>query len=113
MTAGALVFSDGSTVTVGSLSNSGGATTVTFPARSVTNVRFNISSVASTTHNVGLAEFEAWGKRAPQPPIARAGADQSVAANSVVTLDGSTSSDPEGAALTYSWVQTAGTAVVS
>ena len=36
VTAGALVFSDGSTVTVGSLSNSGGATTVTFPARSVT-----------------------------------------------------------------------------
>ena len=85
---------------------------MTFPARSVTNVRFNISSVASTTHNVGLAEFEAWGKGAPQPPIARAGADQSVGANSVVTLDGSTSSDPEGAALTYSWAQTAGTAVV-
>ena len=112
VTAGALVFSDGSTVTVGSLNNSGGATTVTFPARSVTNVRFNISSVASTTHNVGLAEFEAWGKGAPQLPIARAGADQSVGANSVVTLDASTSSDPEGAALTYSWAQTAGTAVV-
>jgi hypothetical protein len=110
--AGALVFSDGSSVPVGSLGNSGGATTVTFASRSVSNVRFNISSVSSTTHNIGLAEFEVWGVPVPQPPIARAGADQSVPANAAsVTLDGSASSDPEGAALTYQWAQVAGPSV--
>jgi len=110
--AGTLVFSDGSSVAVGALGNSGGATTVTFPSRTISNVRFNITAVSSTTHNVGLAEFEVWGAPVPQPPVARAGADQSVPANvASVTLDGSASSDPEGAALTYSWTQTAGTSV--
>ncbi len=38
-----------------------------------------------------------------QAPIARAGTAQSVTPGSTVTLNGSTSSDPEGAALTYAW----------
>ena len=109
--AGALVFSDGSSVPVGALNNAGGATTVSFPARTVSEVRFNISSVSTSTHNVGLAEFEVWGAKVEQAPVARAGADQSVGAGAVVTLDGSASSDPEGAVLTYQWAQTSGTAV--
>lgn len=43
----------------------------------------------------------------PLHPIANAGTDQIVSANSLVTLDGSGSSDPNaGNALTYSWQQT-------
>ena len=46
-----------------------------------------------------------------QPPVAHAGADFSVNELSLVTLDGSTSFDPDGDALTFAWTQTAGTPV--
>lgn len=44
-------------------------------------------------------------------PVADAGVDQNVAGGSNVTLDGSASSDPDGDAIAYSWVQTGGPAV--
>lgn len=44
-------------------------------------------------------------------PVANAGADQSVYGLSAVTLDGTGSTDGDGDPLTYSWVQTGGTAV--
>lgn len=45
-------------------------------------------------------------------PTANAGPDQSVDVNTIVVLNGVGSSSPDGSALTYSWVQTAGPAVV-
>jgi hypothetical protein len=46
-------------------------------------------------------------------PIANAGPDQNVTGNSLVTLDGSASNDPDGQALTYMWTQTGGANTVT
>jgi hypothetical protein len=55
---GTLSFSNGSSVSVGALSNGGGAVNVPFATRSVTWLRFTVTSVGANTYNVGLAELE-------------------------------------------------------
>lgn len=47
----------------------------------------------------------------PQPPVAEAGSNQNVSEGSIVTLDGSGSTDPDGSIVTYLWEQTGGTTV--
>lgn len=101
---GTLTFSDGSSASVGQLDNAGGATTITFPARSFTWVQFTVNSVSSTTYETGLAEFEVYGSVAA---VADAGPDQSVLSNTLVTLDGSKSSVPSGT-VSYQWTKTQG-----
>jgi uncharacterized repeat protein (TIGR01451 family) len=46
-----------------------------------------------------------------QPPVAEAGVSQLVATGAVVTLDGSSSWDPDGDALVYQWDQDSGPAL--
>ena len=48
---------------------------------------------------------------ANHPPIARAGSDQVVSEGTLVTLNGSASSDPDGDGLSFSWTQFSGPGV--
>jgi LmbE family N-acetylglucosaminyl deacetylase len=66
ITGATVTFADGTTVAVPVLDNSGGATTVTFPARVTTSLTLTVTSVSGTTTNVGLSELEAWGTTAAQ-----------------------------------------------
>ncbi|HQQ26947.1 MAG TPA: PKD domain-containing protein [Syntrophales bacterium] len=50
-------------------------------------------------------------QRTPMPPVADAGADQTVESGTTVTLDGSGSSDSDGTIFSYSWEQLSGTGV--
>ncbi|RYX81201.1 DUF5110 domain-containing protein [bacterium] len=56
ITGGVLTFSDGSTIEVGSLSNTEG-TEVRFPAKTINWVSFKVTSVKGGTINAGLSEF--------------------------------------------------------
>lgn len=60
VTAGTLTFSDGTSVAVPALDNTGAGTTISFPARSTTSLRFSVTGVSSTTSSVGLAELQAF-----------------------------------------------------
>jgi LmbE family N-acetylglucosaminyl deacetylase len=110
ITGGNVVFSDGSSFTIGTLNNNGSANVFTFAAKTIISVQLNITSVSSTTQNIGLAEFKVFGITTGQP-TAEAGPDQIVGINSPVQLDGSGSSDPNGLSLTYQWTQTEGDTV--
>jgi hypothetical protein len=66
MTGCTLTFSDGSTVSVGALANDGSATLVTLPGTVVTQmIVLAVTSVSSSTSNVGLSEFQAFGSICP------------------------------------------------
>ncbi len=60
------------------------------------------TSSATTTVNVTYVN---------RPPVANAGANQTVREGVTVTLDGSNSTDPDGTVASYQWAQTAGPTV--
>ncbi len=116
VTGGRLQFThgDGSTsiVSVGALPDNGAPETVSFPGRSVSKVRFEITAVSPSTTNVGLAELELYSNMpfVNEAPIANAGPDKQGTVGAPVTLDGTGSTDPNGQALTYDWKQISGPA---
>ncbi len=65
ITGGTITFSDGTTLTVPALPNSGTALTLTFAAETTTSVRLTITAVSATTFNVGLAEIQAFTAAGP------------------------------------------------
>ena len=67
-----------------------------------------ISRVEPSTTEVSILDDAA---AVNEQPVADAGPDQTVTEGVLVTLDGSGSTDPEGGALSYSWVQASGEAV--
>jgi hypothetical protein len=82
-----------------------------FPAISGDGIRIDGTMTGgSTFFSVGELRAYAAGSGAVAP-IASAGPNQTVDSGALVTLDGSASSDPGGAPLTYQWTQTAGSAV--
>ena len=60
ITGGTIQFSDGSSVPVGPLNNNGTAVTISFPAKTITSLQLNITSVSPSTKNVGLAEIQVY-----------------------------------------------------
>jgi hypothetical protein len=64
VTAGKLVFSDGTTINVGELpDDASAAKEITFPPKQVTWLKFVVTSVKQETQNIGLAEIAVFGAR--------------------------------------------------
>ena len=68
----------------------------------------NVSLGSPSTEEVLILDDDA---AVNERPVADAGPDQTVTEGVLVTLDGSGSTDPEGGALSYSWIQASGETV--
>ncbi|HWR98502.1 MAG TPA: S8 family serine peptidase, partial [Candidatus Methanoperedens sp.] len=66
----------------------------------------------TVTNNTGQTASDSVTVFVNMQPVADAGPDQSVAANAVVTVDGTNSFDPDGSVFYYYWSQTAGPPVL-
>ena len=79
------------------------------------------SPATSDTYTFLLTVWDGWGGSSNDTvnvtvvnrvPIADAGPDQTIPKKTLVTLNGTGSSDPDGDSLTYAWTQTSGPAVI-
>jgi len=108
---GTLIFSDGSSISVGALPNNGTALTVDFPMKSVAWVNFNIDSAAG--ENIGLAEIEVFradSSPGNAPPSITSGptASPSTITDALTSRLSVSAADSDGDALNYSWSATGG-----
>ena len=87
-----------------------GADTAT-PAFTAPDVLETLVFQLTVTDDRGAAVSDSVDVTIHLPPIANAGPDQIVLPNTVVTLNGAGSSDPDGTIASYSWTQESGTAV--
>ncbi|ANU08707.1 Chitinase A precursor [Paraurantiacibacter namhicola] len=85
--------------------------TFTAPASTGTDEVFRFRLTVTDTFDASGTRNTAITLPANSRPVPDAGPDQSVSSGSTVTLDGSGSTDPEGDAITYEWVQTSGPTV--
>ena len=83
----------------------------TIPAPVVLTFSLTVTSAAGGTSPPSTMTVTVNPPAVAPTPIALAGAFQTVSSASPVTLNGTASSDPNGAALTYAWTQTGGTPV--
>ncbi len=67
--------------------------------------------VACSSGGGGSGSSSSSGGAANTPPVANAGANQTVSSGASVTLNGTASSDADGSIASFAWTQTAGTAV--
>jgi len=58
---GTILFSDGTTLTVGPLDNDGMATEYQFGTKSIVSLRLTVNAVSPGSANIGLAEIEVYG----------------------------------------------------
>ena len=84
--------------------------TITFNEVGVHTLRLTATNAEGSTFDALDVDVSAV-QNANQPPVANAGPDQSVAAATQFTLDGTGSQDTDGTIVEYRWTQTAGDTV--
>lgn len=93
-------------------SNNAAMPSFTAPAVGASGDTLTFELVAVDGIDISAADaVKAFVTNVNNPPVADAGVPQTVAENSLVALDGTGSSDPDGGPLGYTWTQVAGPSV--
>ncbi len=109
VTSGKLTFSDGSSVNVGELPNTGEGRVVNFSARKIWSWKFTVTGVSRTTKNIGLSEIGAYATTvAPQATVTASSQNTSTSQQASKAVDGYTVGT--GIAGSREWATTGGRA---